>query len=197
MTDEVVLAWKDIAGHVAMHAVKMSPDPVPKNLETVLAKFRERWQAVHPLLDIRFTSIKQMETALQNCLFEIPEFEEWNARETDFVEVEQLVRNVCITLFDEWFEKQKEAIVDAFWEEDDRGEYLYRSMHECLIAGEHCSDTDEDGFCNLCGHGPEAEDEDSDKFPCTIGECVSGGTHGKKLDEDGFCVYCGAGVGTL
>ncbi len=31
------------------------------------------------------------------------------------------------------------------------GDYLYDDPLECMIQGEHLTDCDEDGYCNLCG----------------------------------------------
>jgi hypothetical protein len=36
--------------------------------------------------------------------------------------------------------------------------YEFDSMEECIASGEHLSDVDEDGYCNLCGCQESAED---------------------------------------
>lgn len=35
---------------------------------------------------------------------------------------------------------------------DSEGEYIYDDVEECMTSGEHLSDCDDDGCCNLCGY---------------------------------------------
>lgn len=30
--------------------------------------------------------------------------------------------------------------------------YLYETVSECIVAGEHLYDVDDDGYCNRCGY---------------------------------------------
>ncbi len=36
--------------------------------------------------------------------------------------------------------------------------YEYGTLAECLASGQHLTDCDEDGYCNLCGHQEEHEE---------------------------------------
>lgn len=35
------------------------------------------------------------------------------------------------------------------------GDYIYNSSEECIKTEAHCSEVDDDGYCNLCGDSPE------------------------------------------
>lgn len=52
-----------------------------------------------------------------------------------------------------WYGKVKELAIQEEEDEDDLSEgYEFESLEECEAAGAHLSTTDDDGFCNLCGH---------------------------------------------
>lgn len=38
------------------------------------------------------------------------------------------------------------------------GEYTHDSLEDCLDSGEHLTQTDADGYCELCGHQDADED---------------------------------------
>lgn len=38
--------------------------------------------------------------------------------------------------------------------------YEHDTVEECVECGDHLTDCDEDGYCNLCGYGPEEYDFD-------------------------------------
>lgn len=39
--------------------------------------------------------------------------------------------------------------------------YEFDSVRECIAAGKHSTDVDEDGYCNLCGDSPVEEESSS------------------------------------
>ena len=38
------------------------------------------------------------------------------------------------------------------------GAYQHPNRTHCLIIGDHCRDTDDDGYCNKCGDSPVGDD---------------------------------------
>jgi len=112
----------ELAGHIAMWAVRQSPYPVPENLETVLWKFQE---IAGPDFTIAgeikggmraFKTRREITDYLAANLFLIPEFEAWNDRKNkregigiytafgprdpddDFIDLYALVQNVAAGL---------------------------------------------------------------------------------------------------
>jgi len=84
---ELTYVWlAELAGHVAMAAVRQSPYPVPDGLESALRKFQD---AVAPLFTIAgeykggmraFRTRKEINDLLEEHLFPIPEVAAWNNR---------------------------------------------------------------------------------------------------------------------
>lgn len=62
--------------------------------------------------------------------------------------------------------------------------YEHDSLEDCIAAGTHLVDTDEDEICTLCG--------ESDRFVWTPNYCKSAPSrHCEVTDDDGDCLFCG------
>lgn len=87
-----------------------------------------------------------------------------------------------------------EAPVDAAddgGDEGGSGEYEFDSVEECIEAGCHLDDCDDDGYCNHCGH-QEGGDDDGDGEECASDEPWDGFRTDAEADAD---VLASAGHG--
>ncbi|MGV8847217.1 hypothetical protein [Tessaracoccus sp.] len=75
--------------------------------------------------------------------------------------------------------------------------YEYTDQASCVAAGQHLQSTDDDGYCNRCGHGPDGETNDDDT---TVGVdeeptgmhvlCAQGNHTGHDWDPAGCTCPC-------
>lgn len=113
----------ELAGHVAMWAVRQSPYLVPENLEVVLRKFQEELDEVGDF-DVakehkggmrQFQSRRELRDLLEETLLTIPEVRAWNSPKIedaraveymqtpspdhDFIDLDALVSNIVLGIF--------------------------------------------------------------------------------------------------
>lgn len=118
-----VVLLRQIAGHLAMWAVRLSPYPAPSGLAEVVARFQEgaapRFKLVSGL-DMAELSRAELRSLLADHLLSQPEVQGWNERrnrrdghgfitatsarpdpDDDFVDLEALVQNIVFSVFHE------------------------------------------------------------------------------------------------
>lgn len=60
----------------------------------------------------------------------------------------------------------------------------YETLDDCIAAGTHLTNVDDDGYCNFCGHDGGGEDED-DVFDSQCRHCGRTLRSDTRQDEDG------------
>lgn len=114
---EVWLFNSEVAGTLAMWAIRQSPYDCPDNLETVIKRFMELWPNEVAGMK-QWHSERELRDKLQEVCEQIPEFLAWNERKNgnqsplgfcsrydqpnpddDFIDLDALWRNVSLGLW--------------------------------------------------------------------------------------------------